>query len=95
MVRLVECCLGLRRHPLEAALATTFEAHLRTSDTLSIGLAWHLSAATGGDIVWHRGETGGMRGFIGFVRERGLGLVLMANASAGLDELGVEMLGRL
>ena len=95
MLRFVECCLGVRRHPLEATLATTFAPLVRATGPLSIGLAWHRTAAASGDIVWHRGETGGMRGFIGFVRERALGLVLLANASAGLDELGVEMLGRL
>src|SRR5262245_23381862 len=95
MLAFVECCLGTRAHSLAATLPATFAPRFRASDTLSIGLAWHRTPAPGGDVVWHRGETGGMRGFIGFVQERKLGLVLLANASAGLDELGVEMLPRL
>jgi CubicO group peptidase (beta-lactamase class C family) len=95
MLQLVQIAMGARRSVLDAALAATLEPRVRASDTLSIGLAWHRTAAGTGDVVWHRGETGGMRGFIGFVRERALGLVLLANASAGLDELGVEMLQRV
>jgi serine-type D-Ala-D-Ala carboxypeptidase/endopeptidase len=95
MLRLVECCLGGPDTALSEVLAETFRPRVRASGTLGIGLAWHRTAAAGGDVVWHRGETGGMRGFIGFVRERALGLVLLANASAGLDELGVEMLQKI
>lgn len=92
----LEASLGLRRTPLQVALRTTHEPRVRVSDTLAVGLAWHRTVlAAGGEAVWHRGETGGMRAFLGFVPERALGLVLLANASAGVDELGLELLARL
>ncbi len=95
MLNFVECSMGARRSALDTTLRTTQAPRVRASDTLSIGLAWHRTATPAGDAVWHRGETAGMRSFIGFIRERELGLVLLANASAGVDELGVELLQRL
>ena len=96
MVVFLEANLGLRRTPLQVALRTTHEPRVRVSDTFAIGLAWHRTDLPGGGLaVWHRGETGGMRAFVGFVPERVLGLVLLANASAGVDELGLELLARL
>jgi CubicO group peptidase (beta-lactamase class C family) len=89
----LEAGLGVRRTPLQVALRTTQEPRARASDGLSIGLAWHRTVLpAGGEAVWHRGETGGMRAFVGFVPERALGLVLLANASAGVDEMGLELL---
>lgn len=97
MLRLLECSLGLRNTELDATLRATQEPRVQASDTLGIGLAWHRTplGPRGPDAVWHRGETAGMRGFVGFVRERGLGLVLLANASAGVDEMGLELLQRV
>jgi len=97
MLRVLECSLGLESTELDASLRATQEPRVRASDTLGIGLAWHRTPLDPGgpDAVWHRGETAGMRGFVGFVRERGLGLVLLANASAGVDELGLELLERV
>ena len=95
MMHFIACSMGVRRSALDPTLATTQAPRVRASDTLSIGLAWHRTPTAAGDTVWHRGETAGMRSFIGFVRERALGLVLMANASAGVDELGLELLPRL
>jgi CubicO group peptidase (beta-lactamase class C family) len=98
LLKFLEAHLGLRETPLASALAAAGEPRVEVSPTLSIGLAWHLTPLAGAGsppIVWHRGETGGMRGFVGFVRERGLGLALLANASVGVDELGLELIPRL
>lgn len=96
LLRFVEYSLGARETGLRAALRLTHEPRVQASDTLSIGLAWHRTkTAAGPDVVWHRGETGGMRSFMGFIAERGLGLVLVSNSSAGVDEMGVEVMPRL
>jgi CubicO group peptidase (beta-lactamase class C family) len=96
LLRFLDANLGRRESALEGALRATHEPRVRVSETLAVGLAWHVTPlARGGQAVWHRGETGGMRAFLGFVRERGLGLVLLANASAGVDDLGLDLLGRL
>jgi len=91
--------LGRRSGPLDAVLQEAQQPLLRVSDTLSIGLFWHLSPLGGvpgrPTVAWHRGETGGMRGFLSFLRERALGLVLLANAAVGVDELGLELLAQL
>jgi serine-type D-Ala-D-Ala carboxypeptidase/endopeptidase len=84
--------------PLGAALRSTHEPRAHATADLNIGLGWHLTpleSTPDHSILWHRGETGGMRGFVGFIRERAVGLALLANASAGVDELGLELLARL
>jgi CubicO group peptidase (beta-lactamase class C family) len=98
LLAFLEAHLGVRETPLDSALAATREPRVQASPTLAVGLGWHLTPLEGAGpphIVWHRGETGGMRGFVGFVRERGLGLALLANASVGVDELGLELIPRL
>jgi CubicO group peptidase (beta-lactamase class C family) len=46
-----------------------------------IGLGWHLRAAEGGAQVWHNGGTGGYATFLGLDRERGVGVVVLANGA--------------
>lgn len=98
MLRCLEANLCLRPTELDAALRATHAPRVVVSETLSVGLAWHVTRAGPAEdavVLWHHGETGGMRGFIGFIPARGVGLVLLANASAGVDELGLELTPRL
>jgi CubicO group peptidase (beta-lactamase class C family) len=98
MLAFLEAHLGVRETPLDRALALTRDPRVQASPVMDLGLAWHLNRTDGAAaprLAWHRGETGGMRAFLGFVRERGVGLALLANASAGLDDLGLELLPRL
>ncbi len=61
-------------------------------DGLDIALAWHVLHRPGHDIVWHNGGTGGYHSFVGFEPKRGVGVVLLSNWSANLDDIGVHLL---
>ena len=43
-------------------------------------------------IIWHNGETGGYRSFIGFTADRRHGVVILSNTAVDLDDLGFATL---
>ena len=57
------------------------------SDDVEIGLAWHIIHHPTGDIVLHNGGTGGYHSVIGFETQRRLGVVVLANSSADIDDI--------
>jgi D-alanyl-D-alanine-carboxypeptidase/D-alanyl-D-alanine-endopeptidase len=57
--------------------------------TNHIGLAW-MTSRTG--IIWHNGETGGYRSYIGFTADRRHGVVILSNTDMDLDDLGFATL---
>jgi CubicO group peptidase (beta-lactamase class C family) len=46
----------------------------------------------GHQIYWHNGGTAGFRSFLGFDRERGVGVVVLSNCSLSVDDLGFHLL---
>lgn len=52
-----------------------------------IALAWHLSELRGTRIVWHNGMTGGYAGYAGVTADGKRGVVVLANASAPVDDI--------
>lgn len=80
--------------PLGATLALTHgERHATNSPTLAIGLAWHrLRTPAGNWLVWHNGGTGGYRSFTGYSEKTGEGVVVLANTSNSVDDLGFHLL---
>ena len=51
-----------------------------------------LSPASNQSVVWMYGGTEGFRSFVGFIKDHGLGIVLLSNSAADIRELGFEML---
>jgi serine-type D-Ala-D-Ala carboxypeptidase/endopeptidase len=52
-----------------------------------IALGWHISEIQDSSLqgYWHNGATNGCMGFIGFVKERGVGVVMLSNYGIGRD----------
>lgn len=78
-------------------LSRTFkhaQAERRETSTpaLKIGLGWHILARPAGNVVWHNGGTGGYRTFIGFDATRRLGVVVLSNLDASVDDIGFHLL---
>ncbi|MFZ6641680.1 serine hydrolase [Undibacterium sp. TC4M20W] len=59
---------------------------------LQIALAWHVQSARGQTVVWHNGMTGGYASFIGFTADGQRGVVVLANASVNVDDIGMAAL---
>jgi CubicO group peptidase (beta-lactamase class C family) len=95
MIKFVEASMGKIESTLSSAIRMQTETRFPAgSPNLSIALAWHKSAINGGEIVWHNGQTGGYHSFIGFDKKRGVGVVVLANTAADIDDIGLHLLNR-
>ena len=81
---------------LAANLDSFADTHLSRRPTgnasMTIGLAWHILARPVGKIVWHNGGTGGYRSFTGFDAARRIGVVVLTNSGANVDDIGLHLL---
>src|SRR5205823_6066523 len=57
-----------------------------------IGLNWHISNKHGAEMIWHTGGTGGYRTFIGFVKAKRCGVVVLSNSENAPDDIGMHLL---
>ena len=85
-----------------AILVRSQERYFDTSDTLSIGLAWHIWTLRNGQTVhWHNGGTGGYISFIGFDQAKQTGIVILSNYGDAfvndnsVDEMAIRILMEL
>jgi CubicO group peptidase (beta-lactamase class C family) len=63
------------------------------SPAITLGLAWHrLRLPSGNVIVFHNGGTGGYRTFTGYSEKTGDAVVVLANTSNSVDEIGFRLL---
>jgi len=100
MLRFINANLAIAPAPgtLRAAIDTALTPRSATStDRIKIALGWHILEATPEqpEIVWHNGGTGGFRSFIGFVRAKKVGVVVLSNSDASVDAAGLKVIDRL
>ena len=86
--------LGYTKTPLAAAMTAQLAVRRPTGTPgLAIALAWHIITTPGGqEIVWHNGGTGGYRSFVGFDAKKRMGVVVLTNISASVDDIGLQLL---
>jgi CubicO group peptidase (beta-lactamase class C family) len=82
MLRFASAQLGLTETPLAAAIATSQQVHF-DGEGGRYGLGWVLQKVRGDelDFVWHNGGTGGYCSFLGLVKQKQLGLIVLCNTS--------------
>ena len=64
-------------------------------EDISMALGWHIVYTDDFEIIWHNGGTYGFSSFIGFVKEKKMGVVLLSNTfslAMELDTIGVKIL---
>jgi serine-type D-Ala-D-Ala carboxypeptidase/endopeptidase len=93
MLRFVAANLDSASVPLGNTLAA---AHLPLRPTASgntrIGMNWHITDVLGHSIVWHNGQTAGYHTFVGLDEQRHIGVVVLANSAANIDDIGFHLL---
>jgi D-alanyl-D-alanine-carboxypeptidase/D-alanyl-D-alanine-endopeptidase len=89
MLRYLKANMGIGPSPLAAAMKLAQEPRSDVNTNRRIGLAWMTNRS---GIVWHNGETGGYRSFIGFTADRRHGVVILSNTAVDLDDLGFTSL---
>jgi CubicO group peptidase (beta-lactamase class C family) len=74
-------------------LALTHEAQRLTDQADSqIGLAWHILHDKQHKLIWHNGATGAYTSFIGFTADGQHGVVILANGTIQVDDIGMSIL---
>jgi CubicO group peptidase (beta-lactamase class C family) len=88
--------IGGTGHPLEEALHDTHRIWHEEPGGRALGIAWFWERRL--NLFWHNGGTGGYSSFVGFNKENGTGVVLLANverhpaAGASLDGIGIGLM---
>ncbi len=59
---------------------------------MRIGLGWHIRKTADGEIVWHNGGTYGFHSFAGFDAKKRIGVVVLHNSGAIIDDIGFHLL---
>jgi serine-type D-Ala-D-Ala carboxypeptidase/endopeptidase len=91
MLTFLEAFLGYKESPLAPAMKAMLEIRRPAGQTM-VGLGWLFYPAHGREIVWHNGGTGGFRSFAGYDPRERFGVVVMSNASNGVDDIGFHLL---
>ncbi len=93
MLQFLEENLAPETTPLARELRLATEPRRGTTiPNTRIGLGWHITDLKGRSIVWHNGGTGGFHSFIAFERDSGRAVVVLANASQDIDDIGLHVM---
>ncbi len=93
MLRFIAANLGLVKTALSPAIEMTHQGrHPTGSPGVAVALGWHVSTLFGADVFWHNGGTGGYHSFCGFALDRKLGVVVLSNSTADVDDVGLHVL---
>jgi D-alanyl-D-alanine-carboxypeptidase/D-alanyl-D-alanine-endopeptidase len=93
MLTFLAAMLGFTKSPLTPAMSSMLRTRRPTNaGTMSIALGWHIAkTASGDEVVWHNGGTGGYRSFTGFDPKTRTGIIVLSNAATRFD---VDDIGR-
>jgi len=93
----VQAQLHLQASDLNAAMDETRRPRYRGRGLDAVAMGWSVRLETPSSprVVWCRGATGGMRSFIAMDEARRVGVVVLANTAANIDELGFDLLRAL
>lgn len=92
MVKYLSYNMGLLPTNLSKAMQLSHKNTRVNGESPQIGLAWNITPLDEMEIVWHDGETGGYRSFIGFQKNGNKGVVVLTNSNADINDIGMHLL---
>lgn len=93
LLKFLAANLQLTSTPLNATLQKTHVIqHSTETPEVKIAIGWHVLNRNGTEIIMHDGGTGGFRSFIGFVKQKRLGVVVLANSENDINDIGLHLL---
>lgn len=90
--------ISLKKNYYSNLLDYTHKSRLKiggsNKDNLEIGLGWKISSigTDTNQILWNSGQTGGFASYIGFVKSKNIGVVILSSASKDVSLIGNEIL---
>jgi CubicO group peptidase (beta-lactamase class C family) len=91
MAKYIEANMSKAPKRLQEAIDLTQKTTFTQGQNI-IGLGWHLSTRKGHTIIQHSGGTGGFRSFVGFDKERQMGVVVLSNSTEEVAMIGFDLL---
>jgi len=92
MVKYLRANMGKEKSKLFNAMQLSHKNSRAEGATPMVGLGWHITPSDQFEIVWHNGGTGGYRTFAGFIKGGDKGVVVMANSTTSIDDIGMHLL---
>ncbi len=93
LLKFLAANLQLVSSPLTSILQTTHTVQTQTEiPGLAIALGWHVLNHHETEIIFHDGGTGGFRSFLGFVKQKRLGVVVLSNSENDVNDIGLHLL---
>lgn len=77
---------------LSPAIEATHTVHYEVEPGSSICLAWNKDNFGDVDILWHNGGTYGHSSFTGFIKEKGIGVIILSN-TCSFDSFDIDLAG--
>jgi CubicO group peptidase (beta-lactamase class C family) len=91
MMRFVEAASGRRPLGLRESFATSFLPLVNELRGTSTAFAWGLRKRQVGRLLFHNGQTGGMRATVVVNPDNGSGVVVMTDSTVNLDDLAFHL----
>jgi len=93
MLKFLAANMGLKQSRLYSAMKTTHKPRNQAGPPdMHIGLGWHIRTSGNRQLIWHNGGTGGYWGFVGFIKDKQSGVVVLTNTSESIDDIGYHLL---
>jgi CubicO group peptidase (beta-lactamase class C family) len=93
MLKYLSAEMGMKKTSLRKAMDLTLTVRHDKANGNRVGLGWHITKSSLGDVYTHSGGTGGYRTFAGFIKETGMGVVVFTNSDQGSpDDIGLHLL---
>jgi CubicO group peptidase (beta-lactamase class C family) len=84
-----------RRIVSSESMAAVRTPKVAVSDKAFYALGWIVQQAPNGNIVWHNGGTNGFGAYVGLLLDRGVGVIVLANAVGFPDAIGMWTMDRI
>jgi hypothetical protein len=84
-----------RRIVSSASMAAARTPKVAVSDKAFYALGWIVQQTPNGNIVWHNGGTSGFGAYVGLLLDKGVGVVILANAVGFPDAIAAWTMDRL
>lgn len=93
MLKFVKANMGQTKSPLSDAMELQQKTYReKVFANTDLGLGWHKVDKFDCRFTFHNGETGGYHSFIGFDKEHGVGVVVLTNTAANIDDIGRHLI---
>lgn len=92
MLKYLAANMGMQKSDLYPAMQLAHKNTRKDGIQPIVGLGWHTANVSGTAVIWHNGGTGGYRTFTGFVKGGKKGVVVLANSTASVDDIGLHLL---